>query len=375
MTPPPAEPEAVRGEQIRHLSRLTQTLPGGLCYPIVAIGGGGPRMLTAVTAATVEPTADLIETHLAQNLYVNTSPIPIQKLESFHGSNRRGGAGDVAALTHLWLDIDVEGPAHNADVKYPCWCGAQFLLFEQQELIPEPTLWLWSGNGWQALWQLETPLLIVDEPARAKAAGYARGWNEHAAAVAARTGHQIDQVGDLPRILRIAGTLNHKSAPAKNCVLGSSDGPSYTLEQLTEFASTTLVERQTLADAQRAHRPAQRPAQGRSTALTGSSGGGDLNILEVLDSIDWVAIWPDSWEHVDNSSVDGAPVERWRRPGASSHHSATCWPDGGCTVFSAAVPGLPAGHYSKAQVLAWALGLDWRDTSGVAVWLCKGGAR
>ena len=76
----------------------------------------------------------------------------------------------------------------------------------------------------------------------------------------------------------------------------------------------------------------------------------------------WAEVWPPDWDYVDDAIVNGEHVELWRRPGATSDYSARCWPDGGCMLWSDAVPGLHGGadrgRYSKADVLAWRLGVD-----------------
>ena len=83
-----------------------------------------------------------------------------------------------------------------------------------------------------------------------------------------------------------------------------------------------------------------------------------MNILDAVDVAPWSDIWPADWILTGTGHVQGEPVERWLRPGSHADKSVTCWVDGGCRVFSDAIPGLPAGNYSKAYVLAWRLGID-----------------
>lgn len=91
-----------------------------------------------------------------------------------------------------------------------------------------------------------------------------------------------------------------------------------------------------------------------------------MNILDAVNAAAWSDIWPPDWEYVGTTTVAGEVAELWRRPGAPSDYSAKCWPDGGCQVWSDAIPGLDGGtggRHSKADVLAWRLGLSLSELS------------
>ena len=149
------------------------------------------------------------------------------------------------------------------------------------------------------------------------------------------------------------------------------------------------MRRYTLEELQTSMAPLEAPATAAAKPTSQSPLGGlqrphrasgsrlDYNLLELVDVLPWHDIWPAGWEYVREEQVNGEPVEIWVRPGAASQNSATCW-DRGCQVFSDAIPGLPAGGYSKAEIQAWAIGLDPHDVSGLAKTIfadSKAGAR
>jgi hypothetical protein len=157
-------------------------------------------------------------------------------------------------------------------------------------------------------------------------------------------GYRVDRgVGELARVLRLAGTYNHKTGEPRPVEI-IDRGPRHRLVDLLGHLDPL---------------PPPEPERLRSSSATHRTGDGP-DVLDALRLLDWCDVWPPDWEHVATGTRAGKPAELWRRPGASSDYSAVCWLDA-CRVHSDAVPGLPAGGYSKVDVFAWRHGLDPSD--------------
>jgi putative DNA primase/helicase len=119
----------------------------------------------------------------------------------------RGEAQDVVAIPGLWMDFDIQHPAHKQRHLPPSLDDVLALI----HVIPQPpSILVHSGYGVHAywlfreLWRFEDP----DERQHAghllrrlqvtfQAEGKTRGWN-------------LDSTFSLDHVLRIPGTLNHK---------------------------------------------------------------------------------------------------------------------------------------------------------------------
>ncbi len=120
----------------------------------------------------------------------------------------RGNAKHAGALVGLWADIDVYHDGAHARSDLPPDDVAAFdLLYECSK---PPSAVVSSGYGLHAWWIFREPFLIRTEADRVEAARMAAGWNDHVASRAKRHGWHVDPVGDLARVLRIAGTKNFK---------------------------------------------------------------------------------------------------------------------------------------------------------------------
>lgn len=109
-------------------------------------------------------------------------------------------------------------------------------------------------------------------------------------------------------------------------------------------------------------KPSPPPSRESTNTTPGAPRGGadGPSVLDAFAVMPWSEIWPPGWQRaVDKNGnliagdIFGEPAELWLRKDGTTPYSARCgarW----CYVFSTAVPGLPAGAYSKAQVFAWA---------------------
>lgn len=124
----------------------------------------------------------------------------------------RGGAADVIGLAGLWADIDIAGPAHRSDKRYPESAAAAMALISDMPLAP--TLVVHSGHGLQPWWLFNECYLFDDAADRARAGALAQGWLGLLQQHAQTRGVVVDAVHDLARVLRVPGTVNRKMADA-----------------------------------------------------------------------------------------------------------------------------------------------------------------
>lgn len=91
----------------------------------------------------------------------------------------------------------------------------------------EPTEEIHSGHGLQAWWLLRKPWIFRDDDDRKKAADLVRRFQALLRAQANAKGWEIDSTHDLPRILRLPGTWNHKAADPVRVRVLQADGLRY----------------------------------------------------------------------------------------------------------------------------------------------------
>lgn len=119
----------------------------------------------------------------------------------------RGKAEAVDGISSLWADVDVAGPGHKKRNLPPTREAARGLL---AEMPLEPSILLDTGGGLQAHWLLRE-VFTLDAPGdRERAEATERGWVNLLRSLAAKRGWDVDPVGDLARVMRVAGTQNLK---------------------------------------------------------------------------------------------------------------------------------------------------------------------
>jgi hypothetical protein len=143
----------------------------------------------------------------------------------------RGDAAAVAGLVGLWADVDIQGPNHKGTSYPPTETAARELLAATG--MP-PTLIVQSGGGLQPWWLFNEPWIFESEEEHAEAAAIARGWIRNLQEHAKARDWQLDPTGDLARVLRVAGTLNHKSTPPRP-ITAEGGGPRYEPSDFRSF--------------------------------------------------------------------------------------------------------------------------------------------
>lgn len=373
---------------VAHLEALLARAPAG--YGLVVSGRhrdatGWARLVPfLVTLDRVDEAVGRVKA-LGHDFHVYTS------VAAFHpdafariaagGNSKRGSEGDVGALVALWADLDIAKEGHHSPHGLPLPPNEAAALATIAHL-PPPSFVTATGGGLHPYWLLADPL-VVDGPdtltvARDLAEGWGRNLAHHAAT---RFGWHLDNVGDLPRVLRLAGTRNPKTDPAPRVGFHSvgegtpglvdarpwTPGPAYDWRELANLVATQAPP----------PLPAPPPKPKRERGTVDTSTGPKLDILTVLDEVAWEDLWPDGWTFVGHETVrdkagGSEVVELWKRPGGTSPASAKCWPGGGCRVWTDQLDGLPAGKYSRAEVYAWTLGFG-SDLSALSRALVKAG--
>lgn len=156
-----------------------------------------------------------------------------------HGSDlgvwHRGKRSEVTLLPALWVDIDLAGPGHAAtNLPADVDDAVRGLL---QPFALDPTMIVHSGGGLHVYWCL-AELAQVTDSNRGELQALLKTWTARFQALAEVHGWHVDNVSDLSRVLRPAGTLNRKpgrdNPPAVSILLGG--GPRYSLEALRAHA-------------------------------------------------------------------------------------------------------------------------------------------
>ena len=144
---------------------------------------------------TVEKLAQITDTYYGVGLH---KKIPEQ--------GKRGSASDVVAIPGFWLDIDY-GPNHKKRDLPKTLEDAQELLHSFP--LP-PSLQIHSGQGLHCYWLFREPWVFESDAERETATNMSKAFARIFTTAAKGRGWNIDNVADLARVLRPAGTFNHK---------------------------------------------------------------------------------------------------------------------------------------------------------------------
>jgi hypothetical protein len=130
------------------------------------------------------------------------------------GPSNRCKANDVAGLVGLWADVDVAGPGHKHQ-NLPADEAAARALIDKLELPPSYVIH--TGGGLHAWWLFAEPWTFDDDAERQRAQALSQAWQRTVQAHARAAGASVDGTHDLSRVLRVPGTYNRKTAPARPC--------------------------------------------------------------------------------------------------------------------------------------------------------------
>ena len=86
----------------------------------------------------------------------------------------------------------------------------------------KPSIIVRSGNGVHAIWLLDELFVIRNENEREQIRELSAGFGMYVIAEGRKKGWKLDNVQDIPRMLRAPGSLNFKSDPPKQCEVRAS---------------------------------------------------------------------------------------------------------------------------------------------------------
>lgn len=158
--------------------------------------------------------------------------VGLQKLDLPNG--KRGTSETVIALPGVWVDIDVQGPDHKKRNLIPTMDAALDFI---NGLPLKPTLIINTGGGYHCYWMLKTPLLFSRPKTRQEAKHLSENFQKTIRLKAQEKNWHIDNTSDLARVLRIPGTDNCKSLPARPVHIVDAEGPRYTPGDIEKFIS------------------------------------------------------------------------------------------------------------------------------------------
>lgn len=135
------------------------------------------------------------------------------------GATLRGEKADCTAIPGVWLDIDY-GTDHKKPNLPPTEVDALAMV---REMGPPPSAVIHSGRGLQAWWLFREPWTFEGAADRDKAEALTKAWCNTLRAKAKAHGWDADQVGDLPRVMRLPGLWNRKGVPKPTRLLSLTE--------------------------------------------------------------------------------------------------------------------------------------------------------
>lgn len=236
----------------------------------------------------------------------------------------RGGADECLALPAFFCDVDIDdGTGAHKLAQLPRGEAEAIALIRRFPLLPSAVIW--SGHGLQPFWLMAEPLEAIT------AAVMLNRWKLTWAKLATEANVHLDDVADLPRMMRLPGTPNRKGPEPVLAYYKAAVGRVY---QLSDLDDCLLV-------------PEPEPIRGKSYTkhLAGSRFNEEVSCEEVL-----------TWAGCEVVARDDTG-SHWHWPGASHQKSFTVYADGGCACWSqtaTAVTGIPSGHsYDSFGLYTW----------------------
>jgi hypothetical protein len=188
-------------------------------------------------------------------------------------SYSRGFADTTTVMPGLWLDVDFGTDGHDQGNLPPTMDAARQIIAAMP--LP-PSITVSTGGGFHVYWLFREPWDISVSADRAAAAATVYGWTQLARETARdRWGWTVDSTGDLTRVLRPVGSVNHKH----NVLVTVEDGA---LEPGADFPRYNPSEFELWAVTPQ-QRAAQRPLPD-GALLAGVSAPADL--LELMLELD-----------------------------------------------------------------------------------------
>lgn len=180
----------------------------------------------------VEKAAELAERK--RDVYVGVS-----MSDKSYGAERRILARDTVGIVGLWADVDIVDQHHKKGNLPPDERSAMMLM---SEMGLEPTVTIHSGHGLQAWWLFKEPWIFTSDDDRQAAQQLSQAWTYTLKAKSKAHGWDSDATHDLARVLRVAGTTNHKGEPVPVRILDFDAERLYKPSDFTDYIVTLAEE-------------------------------------------------------------------------------------------------------------------------------------
>ena len=244
--------------------------------------------------------------------------------------NQRGKTEHCLSIGSLWADVDVVGPNHARPDCCPSMTAAREFVDTVSPLGP-PALVIETGGGIHAYWPL------AERVAGAEAVALLERWGTYLVGKARERGWHLDNVYDLPRVMRVPGTHNRKGdTPTPVTVVRLADVEPVRASGLTWLPEQAPPQMRALASAAVPYVGPKRPGDAFNAAHTCG---------DVLAAHGW---------ELDRTETNGD--QQWRRPGKRRGQgtSATVYAsDLHCLVWTSSVPTLKErGSYDAFGLFA-----------------------
>jgi len=251
-----------------------------------------------------------------------------RKPDTDRSRGKRGTAEDCATVPGFWADIDIEdGTGAHSGNKTLARDVAEALDVLNRFPVPASVV-LNSGHGLQAWWKFAEP--------RPADQAELDTWRDTWAAIGAEAACHVDNVFDLPRVMRLPGTLNHKTDPPVGVRVINDDGAPVAFDVLAEhFRPAPTVPQPTAKTARHGDRLDDGDRPGDIYART-------VSAAEVLER--------NGWLHHRSDSTG----EHWTRPGKDPRlgSSAKIYPDGKAVTWTDATELEPRSSLNSFQLMA-----------------------
>lgn len=167
--------------------------------------------------------ADIFAQTLTQNGMNVYTMVNSVKEGTLTSNNSRGDVNDISRLNALWADLDYKDSGIGN-------LETAMAMVENLSAIlgTNPVAIVHSGHGIQPYWAIEDG--DITDLNRSYVAGISRRFGQLVQRVAEMYGGKVDNVSDLPRVLRAPGTINHKDAANPVPVKVEFNDFSYPLE-------------------------------------------------------------------------------------------------------------------------------------------------
>ena len=144
----------------------------------------------------------------------------------------RGGEEDIHSVVCMFADIDIAGPAHKQTALPET--KEEVLSFLDELQLPASYI-IDSGNGIHAIWLLEEAFTISSADDLRLIKSISTGFGAHIIREGQKHGWLLDNVQDIPRMLRAPGTLNFKSDPPNPCAILTHNEVRYPLTTFEQY--------------------------------------------------------------------------------------------------------------------------------------------